>query len=383
MIRSLLAGLVLLALGAFAHADNFSYIDASGNKIIFPCTTANGVCTPTVSGGGGGGGDVNIDEVAGVAVSGGTAGSLPVSIVSGGGSGGTASDFGSSFPASGTAAGFSDGTNMRAGKIFDLDSGGGTDYIVGMSLRFAASGGSAAAPGDATNGLLVNLGSNNDVTVTGSVTANAGTNLNTSALALESGGNLATTATNTGTTNTNLGAPGATACATDTGSCSVNALLQRIAQRVTSLIASLGGTATTGQAVPSTAVYIAAGSDGGLSAGTAATTGLISCNSSVAISAASSGNNQLVALTSGETVYICGYELVAAGTVDVQFITGTGTACATNEFDETGAMPLVANSGLVSRSPFWTGMAGLAGDAFCIELSASVQVSGVLYYTKF
>jgi hypothetical protein len=38
--------------------------------------------------------------------------------------------------------------------------------------------------GDATNGLLVNLGSNNDVTVTGSVTANAGTNLNTSALAL-------------------------------------------------------------------------------------------------------------------------------------------------------------------------------------------------------
>lgn len=49
--------------------------------------------------------------------------------------------------------------------------------------------------GDSTDGLLVNLGSNNDVTVTGSVTANAGTNLNTSALALESGGNLAGAAT--------------------------------------------------------------------------------------------------------------------------------------------------------------------------------------------
>jgi hypothetical protein len=36
--------------------------------------------------------------------------------------------------------------------------------------------------------LTVDLGANNDVTVTGSVTANAGTNLNTSALALESGG---------------------------------------------------------------------------------------------------------------------------------------------------------------------------------------------------
>jgi hypothetical protein len=40
----------------------------------------------------------------------------------------------------------------------------------------------ARAPISATNGVLVNLGDNNDVTVTGSVTANAGTNLNTSAL---------------------------------------------------------------------------------------------------------------------------------------------------------------------------------------------------------
>lgn len=43
--------------------------------------------------------------------------------------------------------------------------------------------------GDSTDGLLVNLGSNNDVT--GTVTANAGTDLNTSLLALEDGGNLA------------------------------------------------------------------------------------------------------------------------------------------------------------------------------------------------
>lgn len=48
------------------------------------------------------------------------------------------------------------------------------------------------APVDATAGLKVDLGADNDVTVTsGSITANAGTNLNTSTLALESGGNLA------------------------------------------------------------------------------------------------------------------------------------------------------------------------------------------------
>lgn len=39
--------------------------------------------------------------------------------------------------------------------------------------------------GSAADGVLVNLGTNNDVTVTGTVTANAGTNLNTSALNLE------------------------------------------------------------------------------------------------------------------------------------------------------------------------------------------------------
>lgn len=49
--------------------------------------------------------------------------------------------------------------------------------------------------GTVVDGLLVNLGANNDVTVTGSVTANAGTNLNTSLLALEAGGNLAGAAT--------------------------------------------------------------------------------------------------------------------------------------------------------------------------------------------
>lgn len=76
-----------------------------------------------------------------------------------------------------------------------------TDDISGVhyqkvKLFDATADSSAAIPGDATNGLLVNLGANNDVTVTsGSITANAGTNLNTSALALETGGNLAGAAT--------------------------------------------------------------------------------------------------------------------------------------------------------------------------------------------
>lgn len=64
-------------------------------------------------------------------------------------------------------------------------------------------------------------------------TANAGTNLNTSLLALESGGNLAQVVTD-------FGAPGATACASDTASCNLNQQMQRNNQRLTTINTTLG-----------------------------------------------------------------------------------------------------------------------------------------------
>jgi hypothetical protein len=59
-----------------------------------------------------------------------------------GGSGGTASNFGSAFPSTGTAVGFTDGTNMRGAKVFDTDSGAGTEYTLGVNLRLSGNGGS-------------------------------------------------------------------------------------------------------------------------------------------------------------------------------------------------------------------------------------------------
>jgi len=50
-------------------------------------------------------------------------GNLKVAIASGGGSGGTASTFGAAFPATGTAVGFTDGTNMVAGRVRNPGSG--------------------------------------------------------------------------------------------------------------------------------------------------------------------------------------------------------------------------------------------------------------------
>lgn len=89
------------------------------------------------------------------------------------------------------------GTTVSTEEITTLNGGAvSAQHIQRVAAAIRTADGTAVdLPGSTADGLLVNLGANNDVTVTGSVTANAGTNLNTSALALESGGNLAAAAT--------------------------------------------------------------------------------------------------------------------------------------------------------------------------------------------
>lgn len=89
--------------------------------------------------------------------------SVPVRIISSlaGGAGGTSSSYGAAFPGTGTAAGFFDGTNMQGARVFDLDTGAGSQYGLGVSLRVSASGGSSEAAAGAgatsTNTLRVVL----------------------------------------------------------------------------------------------------------------------------------------------------------------------------------------------------------------------------------
>jgi hypothetical protein len=49
---------------------------------------------------------------------------------------------GAAIPASGTQMGASDGTNLQSPLVFDADSGGGTQYVLGVNLRGSNSGGS-------------------------------------------------------------------------------------------------------------------------------------------------------------------------------------------------------------------------------------------------
>ena len=94
------------------------------------------------------------------------------------------------------------------------------------------------------------------------------------------------------------------------------------------------------------------------------------------ISAASSGENVLVAGTASQTIRVFAIFLIAAAAVDIKFKdAASGT-------DLTGAMSLAAKGGMVldpmGEPWFKTATAG----AFILNLSAAVQVSGRIYYTK-
>lgn len=102
--------------------------------------------------------------------------------------------------------------------------------------------GSGNVIGSTSNALDVNIKSSGTVTISGSVTANAGTNLNTSALALESGGNLATIAgaVTSSTVQTNLKQVNGVATQTGTGVAGTGT--QRVAVASDSSITANAGT---------------------------------------------------------------------------------------------------------------------------------------------
>jgi hypothetical protein len=140
----------------------------SGTLTLYLSATTTGG-----SAGGGGSGStfdgVLLDAAGGDAVTDTANDAVRVNVVAGAAAGGTSSNFGAAVPAAGTAAGFSDGTNMQAGRASDLDSGAGTEYVPHVSLRIAASGGSipvtAAAGAVAAGTPRVTLGSDDPAVV--------------------------------------------------------------------------------------------------------------------------------------------------------------------------------------------------------------------------
>lgn len=76
----------------------------------------------------------------------------------------------------------------------------------------------------------------------------------------------------------------------------------------------------------------------------------------------------------GLRIQVINYVLVAGGTVNVKFTSGTGPT------DLTGPMPLVVNSGVSANSDRFGLFATAANAKLSLNLSAAVQVSGHIAY---
>ena len=101
----------------------------------------------------------------------------------------------------------------------------------------------------------------------------------------------------------------------------------------------------------------------------------------VEVEVMTTANNELVALVAGQRIYVCGFVLDNdTAATRMQFIYGTGTACATNETDITGPMTIAS---LTVPNGGATQFVTASGTALCLELNDNTQVNGWVTYVQY
>jgi hypothetical protein len=287
-------------------------------------------------------------------------------VTSFGGSGGTASNFGSAVPSTGTAAGYSDGTNMQSPRVFDADSGGGTQYVLGVSLRKAASGGSAEL-GTSTDPIRIDpTGATTQPVSLASVPSHAVTNAGTFAVqAAQSGSWTVTANAGSGTLAVSAASlPLPTGAATESTLSTLNGKVTACNTGAVTVSAALpAGTNLLGRV--STSVETSTAYDG--------TTALTP--KFAAIAASSSGDNTVVAAVTSKKIRVLRWDLTGNGNVNAKWKSGAST-------DKTGLYYLTQYAGCGgSYCPVGL-FETAAGEALVLNLSGAVAVGGVLTYLE-
>jgi len=238
--------------------------------------------------------------------------------------------------------------------------------------------------GNSTDGMLVNLGSNNDIS--GTVTANAGTNLNTSALALETSVDGIEGLLNGGLPAA-LGAQG-------------GMKIEGVASGTPVPVSGTFWQSTQPVSVASLPLPTSAATDAKLDdiiADTDAIETATEANQTVleaivannpcmtdartvvAINQAASA--ELIAAVGGDKIYVCGGMLATDADETVQFAQGTGSVCATSQGSRllTGviSLPDDGNGFLIQGLQTNT-----AGEALCILQGGSEDVDGWISYVQ-
>jgi hypothetical protein len=111
---------------------------------------------------------------------------------------------------------------------------------------------------------------------------------------------------------------------------------------------------------------------------------MFGCNQSKFYDASTSGATKLVAGVAGKGIYVCGWNFLAGGTVNVSLVYGTGTNCGTGTTAITPAFQFTAQTADIDHLPVYTGITPVpTPNDLCINASAGVAVQAIVYYTQF
>lgn len=111
---------------------------------------------------------------------------------------------------------------------------------------------------------------------------------------------------------------------------------------------------------------------------------MFGCNQAVIYDAATNGSTKLVTGTASQQIYVCGWNIFAAGTATVKLTYGTGGTCGSGTTSVTPAFSLTTQTQNVDRTPFYGGIKPVpASNDLCLTTSAGVAVQAVVYYTQF
>ena len=132
----------------------------------------------------------------------------------------------------------------------------------------------------------------------------------------------------------------------------------------------------TGSSVPLKAMQQGVVSSGNL-------VGMVQADKSVAISISTATTTQLVALSGSTKIYVTAWDVIAAGTGNIQLEYGTGTNCGTGTTALTGNYNLTAQQGIAKGNGLGPVLVVPAGNALCALTSAAVSMYGSVSYTQF
>lgn len=108
-----------------------------------------------------------------------------------------------------------------------------------------------------------------------------------------------------------------------------------------------------------------------------------STTASVALTMSTATTTQIVAAVTGQRIYVTQWNIIAAGTTTVTWVTGTGVNCGTGQTALSGGYQLTAQTGAVVGIGNGAVLVVPLNQALCLTNSQAVAIPGSLAYGVF